>query len=135
MGRPIDEIEGIGPAYAEKLGEAGISTTEDLLEKGCSPAGRKALCEQTELSDKLILKWVNMSDLCRIKGVGGEYAELLECAGVDTVKELRTRNADNLAAKIAEVNEEKKLVRKVPPPSAVADWVTQAGELPPKVEY
>jgi predicted flap endonuclease-1-like 5' DNA nuclease len=135
MGRPIQEIEGIGPAYAEKLGAAGIDTTEALLEKGATSAGREALAEQTGLSGKLILEWVNMADLCRIKGIGGEYAELLEAAGVDTVKELRTRNADNLSAKLAEVNEQKKLVRQVPPPSSVADWITQAGELPPKVEH
>jgi len=135
MARPIEEIEGIGPAYAGKLGAAGIGTTEALLEKGCTRTGRTALAEQTGLSDKLILKWVNMADLCRIKGIGGEYAELLECAGVDTVKELRTRNPENLAAKLAEVNEEKKLVRQVPPPSAVTGWVQQAGELPPKLEY
>jgi predicted flap endonuclease-1-like 5' DNA nuclease len=135
MSRAIEEIEGIGAAYAEKLAAAGVTTTEDLLEKGCTKAGRQSLAEQTELSEKLILKWVNMADLCRIKGVGGEYAELLECAGVDTVKELRTRNAENLAAKVVEVNEEKKLVRQVPPASAVADWVEQAGALPPKVEH
>lgn len=135
MGRGIEEIEGIGPAYAEKLGAAGIKTTEALLDKGATAAGRKALAEQTGLSGKLILEWVNMADLCRIKGVGGEYAELLEAAGVDTVKELRTRNADSLSKKLAEANEQKKLVRQVPPPSSVADWIAQAKELPPKVEH
>lgn len=131
----VEAIEGIGPAYADKLEAAGIKDTDTLLEKCCRAAGRKAVCEATGISDTLILKWTNMADLSRIKGVGGEYAELLECSGVDTVAELATRNADNLAAKMAEVNGEKKLTRRVPPPSVVEDWVSQAKTLPRKLEY
>lgn len=131
----IEDIEGIGPAYAEKLGAADIKTTEALLEAGRTKAGRKSLEETTEISGKLLLKWINMADLFRIKGVAGEFAELLEAAGVDTVKELAGRRADNLAAKMAEVNAEKKLTRAVPSEKVVAGWVEQAKELPRGIEY
>ena len=133
--RKIQEIEGIGPAYGEKLGTAGIIDTDGLLEKGCTRKGRKELADASGLTEKQILKFVNMADLFRIKGVGSEYAELLECAGVDTVKELATRRADNLTAKMLEVNEEKKLTRQPPSESAVTGWVAEAKELPGKVEY
>lgn len=135
MGYKIEEIEGIGPAYAEKLGTAGIATTDDLLEKCASKKGRVSTADATGLSEKLILKWTNMADLMRISGVGEEYSELLEAAGVDTVKELRNRNAENLAAKMAEVNEEKKFTRAVPPQSQVEKWVEQAKELTPLLSY
>ena len=131
----IDAVEGIGPAYAEKLQAAGIKDTDALLEKACAPAGRKGLEAATGISGKLILKWANMVDLFRIKGVGAEFAELLECAGVDTVKELRNRNAANLATKMAEVNEEKKLTRAVPSEKQVTGWIEQAKGLPPKIEH
>ncbi len=131
----VDAIEGIGPAFAEKLKAASIADTDTLLEKGCTRAGRKEIAEQTGIGESQILKWVNMADLFRIKGVAGEYAELLECAGVDTVKELGTRNAENLAKKMAEVNEEKNLTRRLPPPSMVEDWVSQAKSLPGKVTH
>jgi predicted flap endonuclease-1-like 5' DNA nuclease len=133
--KKIEEIEGIGPATGEKLRAAGVKDTDSLLERGCTRDGRKSLAEASGLSESQILKFVNMSDLFRIKGVGGEYAELLECAGVDTVKELGTRNAANLAQKLVEVNDEKKLTRRTPTPSQVEDWVSQAGELPAKVEH
>jgi predicted flap endonuclease-1-like 5' DNA nuclease len=133
--KKIEEIEGIGSATGEKLRSAGVKDTDSLLEKGCTKGGRKALAEASGLSESQILKFVNMADLFRIKGVGGEFAELLKCAGVDTVKELATRNADNLAAKLAEVNEEKKLTRRVPTATQVADWVEQAGALPGKVTH
>ncbi len=109
MAYKIDEIEGIGPAYREKLSGAGVTTTDDLLEKAADPKGRKTLAEATDLSAKLILGWANMADLMRIKGVGPQFAELLEASGVDTVKELRNRNAGNLATKMNEVNETKNL--------------------------
>jgi len=123
------------PATAEKLAGAGIKDTDTLLEKGCTKQGRKQISDECGISESQVLKFVNMADLFRIKGVGEEYSELLECAGVDTVKELGTRNADNLAAKMAEVNAEKKLTRRVPPPSTVADWVEQAKSLPAKVTH
>lgn len=135
MSYSIAEIEGIGPAYAKKLQAAGIRTTDAYLERAKDPKGRKALAEETGIDDKRILKWANMADLMRIKGVGEEYSELLEAAGVDTVKELRNRNAENLAQKMREVNETKKLVRQVPAGSAVADWVEQAKSLPPMMSY
>ncbi len=135
MAQKIEEVEGIGPTYGEKLRNAGVATIEDLLEKGCGKGGRKSIAEATGLSESQILKWVNMADLFRIKGVAGEYAELLEVSGVDTVKELRTRNAENLYAKMEEVNAEKKLCRKCPSQSAVTDWIEQAKSLPPKVEH
>jgi predicted flap endonuclease-1-like 5' DNA nuclease len=131
----IEEIEGIGPVLGEKFAGTGVKDTDGLLEQGCSAAGRKALAEATGLSASRILTFVNMADLFRIKGVAGEYAELLVCAGVDTVKELKTRNAENLAAKLDEVNAEKKLTRKVPSQSTVEDWINQAAELPPKIEH
>ena len=133
--KKIEEIEGIGPAKGEKFRDAGVKDTDGLLEAGCTKAGRAKLSEATGLSESQILKFVNMADLFRIKGVGSEYAELLECAGVDTVKELATRNAANLTEKMGEVNEEKKLTRRVPTQSQVEDWVKQAGELPGKVTH
>lgn len=131
----IEQVEGIGPSYAEKLRAAEVSDTDTLLEIGCSKKGRQGLAQKTSISESQILKWVNMVDLCRIKGVGEEYSELLECAGVDTVKELRNRNAENLSAKMTEVNEQKKLTRRTPSQKEVEDWVAQAKTLPPKVEY
>lgn len=131
----IEDIEGIGPTYAKKLVEAGINTTDDLLETGATPKGRVILAEKTGISGTLILEWVNLADLFRIKGVGEEYSDLLEEAGVDTVAELARRNADNLHAKICEVNEEKKLVRRPPTPDEVKRWIEQAKKLPRKVEY
>ncbi len=131
----VVEIEGIGPAYAEKLEKAGVQTVEALLEQGCSPAGRKKLIETTGISDKLIMKWVNHADLFRIKGVAGQYAELLERAGVDTVVELSKRKADNLQQKMSEVNTQFNLVNKVPDAAVVAKWVEEAKTLPRKVSY
>ena len=129
------QVEGIGEGYARKLAEAGISTTEALLEQGSSPQGRKEIAEQTGISDSLILGWVNHVDLFRVKGLGGEYADLLEAAGVDTVPELGQRNAENLHQKLVEVNKEKKLVRQMPGLERVEDWVEQAKALPRKISY
>lgn len=131
----VAEIEGIGPAYAEKLGKAGVQTVEALLEQGSSPAGRKKLIETTGISDKLILKWVNHADLFRINGIAGQYAELLEKAGVDTVVELSKRKPENLQQKMAEANTQFNLVNKVPDASVVAKWVEEAKTLPRKVSY
>jgi predicted flap endonuclease-1-like 5' DNA nuclease len=131
----IEDIEGIGAVTGEKLRECGVKDTDSLLEKGCTRAGRKTLAAASGLSEKQVLKFVNMADLYRISGVGSEYAELLECAGVDTVKELATRNAANLADKLAEVNGEKNLTRRVPTLANVEDWIKQAGALPAGVEH
>lgn len=131
----IEDIEGIGPVKGEKLRAAGVTTVAKLLELGAKKSGRKSLAEQTGIDVKVILKFVNMADLFRIKGVGEEYSELLEAAGVDTVVELSKRNAANLAAKMKEVNDEKKLVRSVPSESMVEKWVDQAKELPRGVHY
>lgn len=135
MGYKIEDIEGIGPAMAGKLAAARIETTDNLLDLCSSSKGRKEVAEATGLSEKQLLKWANMADLMRIQGVGGEYAELLEAAGVDTVKELKTRKAGNLATKMAEVNEAKKLTRAVPSEKVVQGWVEQAGLLPPKISH
>ena len=135
MAYPIDTIEGIGPKHAKKMRAAGINTCERLLDWGATRKGRKEIAEATGFDTKVILKWVNFSDLMRIKGVGEEYSELLEAAGVDTVKELRTRNAKNLADKMAEVNAKKKLVRVVPSEKRTTDWVAQAKALKPMVSY
>lgn len=122
----IKDIEGIGPAYGEKLEAAGIKTDSALLEQGATKKGREGIAESTGISEKMILEWVNRADLARIKGIGSEYADLLEASGVDSVPELAQRNAANLHAKMAEVNEAKKLVRAMPSESQVADWVEQA---------
>ena len=131
----IIDVEGIGPVYAEKLLAAGIVDTEMLLEKCAKPAGRKALAEETEISEKLILTWVNHCDLMRIHGVGPQFSDLLEAAGVDTVKELKHRKPENLQPKLEEVNAEKNLVRRVPSLKEVVKMVAQAAELPGVMEY
>lgn len=131
----IDTLEGIGPVLSAKFNAANVQTVADLLEQGASPAGRRTLAKATELSESRVLTFVNMADLCRIKGVAGEMAELLQASGVDTVKELRRRNAENLAAKMAEVNGEKELTRVNPSAKTVGGWVDQAKDLDPVVEY
>jgi len=135
MAYKIDEIEGIGSTYAEKLNAHGIGTTDDLLAQCGSAKGRTDVATATGLSSKQLLKWANMADLMRISGVGEEYSELLEAAGVDTVKELQHRNADNLAEKMQQVNDAKKLTRQVPSASQVAKWVEQAASLDPKISH
>jgi predicted flap endonuclease-1-like 5' DNA nuclease len=131
----IAEIEGIGDKFAATLREHGIGTVEILLTDGGSPAGRKSIAEKTKIDAKRILEWVNRADLMRIKGVGSEYGDLLESAGVDTVKELATRRADNLQAKMSELNETKKIVRRAPSVSEVEKWIAEAKTLPPAVTY
>jgi predicted flap endonuclease-1-like 5' DNA nuclease len=132
---PVEDIEGVGPAYAEALAKAGIKTTEDLLAIGAARNGRGDIAAQSGLSEKLILKWVNHADLMRISGVGGEFAELLEAAGVDTVKELQHRNAENLAETMKSTNEEKNLTRVVPSAETVAKWIEQAKGMEPAVSH
>lgn len=133
MGYKIEDIEGIGPVYGEKLRSAGITSVEDLLEKCAAKSGRSSLANETGISEKEILKWTNHADLFRIDGVGPQFAELLEASGVDTVKELRNRNAENLHAKINEVNEEKNLVGRTPSLSQVEKMIEIAKTLDPKV--
>ena len=131
----IIDIEGIGPEYKKKLAAVGIKTTEALLKKGATPKGRKEIEESSGIGHKLILEWVNLADLFRIKGVAEEYSDLLEEAGVDTVVELSKRVAENLHAKMLEVNKSKKLVRRPPALSMVEDWIKQAKKLKRAVEY
>lgn len=131
----IIDIEGIGDVYAEKLVAAGINNVSELLEKGAAPKGRKELADQTGISEKLILRWTNHADLFRINGVGPQFAELLEAAGVDTVKEFRHRVAENLQPKLVEVNEEKNICNRVPAVSEVQRMIDQAKELEPMITY
>jgi predicted flap endonuclease-1-like 5' DNA nuclease len=131
----IEEIEGIGPVMGEKLRNAGVKNTDAMLANAKTKKQRKDLAEATGISEKLILKFANMADLFRITGVGQEFAELLEAAGVDTVPELAQRRADNLTAKMEEVNAEKKLTRRIPSLKEVEGWVAEAKELPRALEY
>ncbi len=131
----IDAIEGIGLKFATKLRKARIRTTEALLKRGADRAGRKQLAEATGFSNHQILEWVNRADLFRVKGIGEEYSDLLEASGVDTVKELRTRSATNLTEKMAEINQKKRLVRRLPTESMVTRWIADAKKLAPAVKY
>jgi predicted flap endonuclease-1-like 5' DNA nuclease len=131
----VRAIEGIGEVYSKRLHEIGISTVEALLENGASPQGRQTLAEQSQISRKLILKWVNRADLNRIKGVAEEYADLLETAGVDTVPELAQRNPENLLQAMINAGQKRNLVRKMPALSQVQDWIDQAKQLPRVVTY
>ncbi len=134
MARIID-IEGIGPTYASRLKHVGIRTTERLLKVAAHRQGRKDLAEQTSISETLILEWVNLADLTRIKGIAAEYSDLLEEAGVDTVKELRNRRPDNLYQALVETNAKKRLVRRLPSRRSVESWVKQAKTQPPIITY
>lgn len=131
----IVDIEGIGEVYAAKLTESGIGTIEGLLEAGKDKTGRQALAEKTGISETHILNWVNRADLARISGIGTQYADLLEHAGVDSVPELAQRNPENLQAKMEEVNSQKNLVNRVPSLSEVTSWVDQAKSLPRVVTH
>ncbi len=132
---PIAKIEGIGPVFTAKLAAVGITTTRGLLDRARDPKARAALAEESGIEVGRILKWANMADLMRVKGIGEEFSELLEAAGVDTVKELKTRKAETLAAKIAEVNATRKLVRAVPSQKLVARWIDGAKTLAPWLTY
>lgn len=131
----LETIEGIGPSVSAKLEEAGIGSCEALLEQGATAKARAELAAKTGLSEKQLLRFVNHADLMRIKGVGGEFAELLEAAGVDSVPELAQRNAASLAGKLAETNEARKLTRVVPSESQVAGWIDQAKGLSKVVQH
>lgn len=131
----IADIEGIGPAYAQKLREVGVRSTRTLLRRGGSAKGRKELASATNIDESKLLEWVNHADLFRVRGIGLEYSDLLEAAGVDTVPELRQRNAVSLYRTLVKTNESKRLVRKLPTVEQVAKWVAQAKSLPRVIEY
>ncbi len=135
MSYPIEEIEGIGPAYAAKLAPCGVKTTAALLKRCADPKGRRRIAAESGVSEELLLKWTNLADLMRVRGIGRQYAELLEGAGVDTIKELRHRRPGNLAAKMAEVNAVKKLTRRIPVPSMIEEWIELAAKLAPVITY
>ncbi len=131
----LEVVEGIGPVNAEKLRTAGIDSLEALLEQGATAAGRREVAEKTGINLEHILNWVNRADLMRVKGIGEEYSDLLEMTGVDTVMELAQRNPENLHAKMLEINEEKRLVRRPPALSQVTGWIEQAKNLSRAVFY
>ncbi|MBD5199036.1 MAG: DUF4332 domain-containing protein [Bacteroides sp.] len=131
----VIDIEGVGPAYAEKLNAAGIESAKQYLEIAATPKGRQQIADQTGISPALILKWANHCDLYRVKGIGPQFAELLEASGVDTVKELRHRKPENLAETMVKVNEQKKLVRRVPTAGELRRMIDQAATLPPVMTY
>jgi predicted flap endonuclease-1-like 5' DNA nuclease len=135
MAQTITTIEAIGEVFQGKLARAGISSVDVLLEKGASKPGRKSIAETSGIDEGKILDWVNMADLFRIKGLGSQFAELLKAAGVDTVKELRTRNAENLHAALIKTQEEKGLTRAVPDLSKIQDFIAQAKELAPIITH
>ena len=131
----VEEIEGIGPAQAKKLAKAGIKTTTALLDHCGGRKGRRTTAQLTGVSEKLLLKWTNMADLMRVPGIGQEFSELLEAAGVDTVKELRKRNSANLLGKMKEVNRIRRLTRRLPAKSMVERWVAGAKKLAPTISH
>lgn len=131
----ITDIEGIGEVYAVKLRTAGVRTTEALLERGGTPKGRKGLAEMTGFSEQTILEWVNRADLFRVRGIGSQYSDLLEAAGVDTVRELAVRKAESLLENLTKVNTEKNKVNKLPTLSQVKSWIQIAKILPKGVKY
>jgi len=135
MAYKISEIEGIGDVTAEKLAKAGIKTTEDLIRQCCAKKGRCGAAEATGCSEGQILKWTNMADLMRISGIGGEFAELLKATGVDTVKEFRNRNAENLAVAMKEKNDDKHLTRTVPSAAMLQKWIDQAKTMEPMITH
>lgn len=131
----IETIEGIGDKYGAKLKAKGILTADDLLARAATPGDRKKLAEELEIAEGHILKWANHADLMRVNGIGPQYAELLEAAGVDTVKELRTRNAENLTKKMDEVNGERRITSGAPHHKVVARWIEEAKTMEPKLSY
>ncbi|MEA2549393.1 MAG: hypothetical protein QOE42_1991 [Chloroflexota bacterium] len=132
----IEDVEGIGPTFAAKLTEAGVATTDDLLERGATSAGRDRLSEATGISERLLLEWVNHADLMRINGVGSEYADLLEAAGVDSCAELAQRNAANLATTFLELDAARpNTVRQIPSEATIAGWIAQASNLAKVVSH
>ncbi len=132
--KKLADIEGIGPAYQQKLETASINTPQQLYDAASARKGRDKLAEKSGISATLLLKWVNRYDLARVKGIGTQYADLLEAAGVDSPKELARRNADNLLAALKKVNDEKKFVRQLPTKKKVEEWIANAKSLATKVD-
>ena len=135
MAISISALRGMSAELAARLKGHGIYDSDQLLEAARTPAGRKALAEQAGVESRVILELANRADLARVRGIAGVFSDLLEQAGVDTVKELANRNPDNLHAKLVEVNAEKKLAGRTPHQALVNDWVAQAEELPKLLEY
>lgn len=135
MSVSIKKLEGIGPVYAKKLAYAGIRTSKDLLEAGRTRSNREGLARKLDISYKLVLRWVNLADLIRIKGISEEYSNLLEESGVDTVAELSNRKPESLHTAVLEVNKKKKLVRRAPSLGVVKRWIEHAKRLPRVIEY
>jgi predicted flap endonuclease-1-like 5' DNA nuclease len=135
MPYPITQLDGVEPDLALLLKRAGIRTTEKFLDTAKSPKGRKALAGETGIDEKLLLKWANVADRMRIKGIGTDYAELLRAAGVDTVRELKRRNAQRLLQAMRDANAKRKLVQLLPSQQAVARWIADACKLPMKITY
>jgi predicted flap endonuclease-1-like 5' DNA nuclease len=133
--KPMSEIEGIGPTYSEKLAAVGLENIDQFLIATADRKGRKELAENSGISPKLILEWANRADLMRVPGVGEEFSDLLEQAGVDTVNELKQRNPENLYSSLVEINDEKNLVRRVPSQHEVSAWVEGAKQLPLMLTY
>jgi len=131
----VEEIEGIGPAYAKQLQDAGIRTSDALLERAGPKAGRDALAADTGISGKLLLEWVNACDLMRIKGIGAQFSDLLEAAGIDSPAELAQRNPANLAQTFGELNAARATTRRAPTEAMVAGWIEQAKQLSPVVTH
>jgi predicted flap endonuclease-1-like 5' DNA nuclease len=131
----LKQIEGIGAAFAKKLAKGGVRSAETLLKKGATKKGRKELAAQTGIGEKLVLEWVNHADLFRVKGVGEQYADLLEEAGVDTVRELALRRAGALSGQMTRANEKKNLVNRPPSEKMVAKWIRSAKRMKRVVEY
>jgi predicted flap endonuclease-1-like 5' DNA nuclease len=131
----IKEIEGVGPAQAEKLAAAKIESTEDLLKLCRDPKGRKTVADRTGVGERTLLKWANLADLMRVSGIGPQYSELLEAAGVDTIKELRTRNSESLAARMKEVNDARHLAKTSPAAKVIEGWIAAAKKTEPRITY
>jgi predicted flap endonuclease-1-like 5' DNA nuclease len=131
----VEEIEGIGPAYAAQLKDAGVQTSDDLLQRAGPKAGRDALAGSTGISGKLLLEWANACDLMRINGIGAQFSDLLEAAGVDSAAELAQRNPASLAATFNELNAARATTRRAPTEAMVADWISQAKALPKVVTH
>ncbi len=131
----VTAIEGIGSIYGAKLQELGIRTTGELLNRGATPQARRELARELGVDEEQLLRWINRADLFRVKGIGRQYSDLLEAAGVDTVPELAQRNPDNLHAKLVEVNRAQRRVRQLPTPRMVRLWVEQARRLPRVIQY